>query len=369
MRDIAERANTSIGTVSMVLNGRGGRIRVSERTRRAVLDAADALEYTPNLVARRLRADGNGRRSLMLAVAHPIDSRLSLVSRIVSGMQRHLDTDRQTFEALGYDVQLTMETFVPGELHRLRGLREPLWYNGLLVSNTSPEGDSFLEAHQTGVPIVAFQRNIAISYVNADNFAAAGNVADHLIGLGHRQFTVVTPGVDAQAIRLRVEGFNCRLAAAGLPAADLVVAHGDNWTENAYHASMRRLASSPGQRPTAIFATNDLLALGVMRAARDCGLLVPDDLAVIGFDDVEFAPFTSPALTSVHLPIEEMAAEAVAMLFDLVQRRVEVPVQKFFPTLLIVRESCGAARRSPGGQSLSVSDHLERTPPVGVMTP
>ncbi len=89
---------------------------------------------------------------------------------------------------------------------------------------------------------------------------------------------------------------------------------------------------------------------------------------MIGFDDVEFAPFTSPALTSVHLPIEEMAAEAVAILFDLVQRRVEVPVRKLFPTRLVVRESRGAARRSPGRQPLPIGDHIESAPSVGVMS-
>lgn len=370
LRDIAERAGTSIGTVSLVLNGRGPDVRISERTSDAVLLAAHELGYSPNLAARRLRTHGQSRRPLVLAIAHPVDSRLTLVSRIVAGMQRHIVAVEPELEALGYDVQLTIETFEPGGLRRLRGLREPLWYNGLLVSNTSPDDDAFLEREPPTIPIVAFQRELAISHVNADNVAAGAMVAEHLLGLGHRRFAILTPGVPTQALQRRVQGFNTQLGAAGLPAAEVLAEPGTNWTESAHAAALALLGRPPGDRPSAVFATNDLLALGVIRAARDRELGVPDDLAVVGFDDAEFAPFTVPALTSVHLPIEEMAAAGIAILLDLIQRRATGTVRRRLPTRLVVRESCGAASRAGARpDARRSSDRLPNGPPIPCIVP
>lgn len=342
LRDIAAQAGTSVGTVSLVLNGRQGNVRISERTRRAVVEAAHTLGYSPNLAARRLRTKGHAaRRSLAIAVAHPVDSRLSLVSRILAGVQRQIDEARQELEELGYDVQVTVERYVPGELHRLRGLGEALWYNGVLITNTSIEDDELLDRQEPGVPVVLFQRYSARSYVNVDNRAAGAEVAEHLLGLGHRRLAILTPGISAQVQSLRLEGFDRRVRAVGLPPVEHACAPGSSWVHDAYEVVGGLLDRPASDRPTAIFATNDLLALGVMRAAHERGLRVPEQLAVVGFDDSELAPYMVPSLTSVHLPVEEMAAEATAILLDLMQRRTAGPVQRILPTRLVVRESCG----------------------------
>lgn len=341
LRDIAERAGTSVGTVSVVLNGRSSKVRISERTRQAILDASHALGYSPNLAARRLRTTGDARRSLVLAMAHPVDSRLSLIARAINGIQRQLADLEQAGE-LDFEVQLTIETFGLGELHRLRGLDEPLWYNGLLVTNTSPADDTFIERH-AGVPIVLFQRYSRKSYVNADNRQAAADVAAHLLALGHHRLAVITPGNSSQAHLLRIAGFSERVTAAGVAAPRQVHGAGTSWMVDAYDAAKRIFAGPASQRPTAIFATNDLLALGVIRAAADHHIRVPDDLAVVGCDDAEFARFNVPSLTTIHLPVEEMAARATAILLDLIQSKAQEPVQELFPTRLVIRDSCGAS--------------------------
>lgn len=342
LRDIAKRAGTSISTVSLVLNDRASNVRISEATRQAVLRAASELGYTPHLAARRLRSNGQARRSLVLAVAHPIDSRLSLISRIISGMQQYLATVKDKLDAQELDVQLTIETFAPGELRRLRGLNEPLWYNGLLVTNTSPDDDAFINEGRIGVPLVVFQRYTEASSVNVDNRLAARQVTEHLLHLGHRRLAVIAPATSAQAHQLRIEGFNEAVAGRQDVRTEQLIAQGTTWTESAYETASQLLRRSSDERPTAVFATNDLLALGVIRAARDRGVHVPEELAVVGFDDAEFAQYMIPALTSVHLPIEEMAAGAAAILLDLIQRKVSPPVQRMFAPRLVIRESCGA---------------------------
>ncbi len=352
LSDIAELAGTSIPTVSLVLNGRGRTLRISEATRSRVLEAANRLGYSPNLAARRLRTNHQSRRSLVFALAHPADGNLLVVSRIVAGMQRRLDALRQgDGDGLGADVELTIETYVPGELHRLRGLERPLWYNGLVLTGTSPEDDAFVESGRFGVPLVVFHRHLRACAVDADNRSAAEGVARHLLALGHRRLAVLSPGTNTQAQMHRIEGFQSVVAEATGSPPPHVVAPGREWTEAAYHPSGAMLAAPADVRPTAIFATQDLLAVGVIRAAYELGLRIPDDLAVVGFDDAEFAPYTIPALSSVHLPTEEMAAEAVGILLDIIEQRVSGPVYRVLPTHLVVRESCGGkARVAFGGR-------------------
>jgi DNA-binding LacI/PurR family transcriptional regulator len=195
---------------------------------------------------------------------------------------------------------------------------------------------------------VLFQRYGALSYVNFDNRAGGEAAARHLAGLGHRRLAVLSPGIHTQLQRLRVEGFLAGAAAAGLDEPVHAVAPGVDWMASGHRAAAPMLDRPAAERPTALFATSDLIALGAVRAARDLGLTVPDDLAVIGYDDAEFAAYAVPSLTTIHSPQEEMAAEAAAILLDLILRRNEGPLQRLLPAQLVVRESCGAHR---GGKS------------------
>jgi LacI family transcriptional regulator len=339
LRDIAARAGTSVSTVSIVLGDRPSPVRISEATRQAVLAAARELGYTPDLAARRLRSNGAHMRTIVLAIVYPLDSRLSLISRIVRGVQQQL----RAIEAVahpGVTVQLTIETFELGHLDRLRGLREPVWFNGLLVTNTSAADDAYLEELTPAVPVVLFQRYTRHSAVNTDSVAVGRMAAEHLIELGHRRIGLIYPAASgSQAQALRIQGYRVTLEQAGLAPGPEAPAAGTSWAHDAYIAAESLIALPPGERPTAIFATNDLLAIGAMRAIRDHGLRVPDDIAIVGCDDAEFAAYQDPPLTTVHLPIEEMAARATTMLLDLIYQRVTPPVQEMFPSHLVVRQS------------------------------
>jgi len=340
LSDIAAKAGTSVSTVSIVLSDRPSPVRISEATRQAVVDAARALGYTPNLAARRLRSNGDQTRTIVIAIAYPLDSRLSLISRVVRGVQRQLQAMRDDLVSLRVTVQLTIETFELGSLDQLRGLVEPLWFNGLLVTNTSTADDTYLETLVPSVPIVMFQRQSPRSSVNTDSSMVGQLAAEHLIGLGHRRIGLIYPSATgSQAQALRIGGYRDALALAGLSLELEAPATGTNWAANAHAAAGTLLDRPAGERPTAIFATNDLLAIGAMRAIRDRGLRIPDDLAVVGCDDAEFAAYQDPPLTTVHLPLEEMAARATTILLDLIYQRVEPPVHEMFPSRLVVRRS------------------------------
>lgn len=344
LRDIATRAGTSVSTVSIVLGDRPSPVRISVATRQAVLDAARELGYTPDLAARRLRSNGARLRTIVLAIAHPIDSRLSLISRVVHGVEQKLQEVRGQLDALGVTVQLIVEAFELGSLDKLRGLTEPVWFHGILVTNTSTEDDSFLEELTPSVPLVVFQRYSRHSSVNTDSAIVGQLAAEHLIALGHRRVAVVNANARSQAQLLRRRGFQRALDGAGLGEAREILATNANWPRAAHEVVTPLLQASSGDRPTAIFATNDLLAIGAMRAARDLGLRVPDDLAIVGCDDAEFAAYQDPPLTTVHLPTEEMAARATEILLDLIFQRVAPPVQEMFPSYLVVRQSTDSTK-------------------------
>lgn len=350
LSDIAARAGTSVSTVSIVLGDRPSPVRISEVTRRAVLDAARELGYTPNLAARRLRTNGAQLRTIVLAIAHPIDSRLSLISRVVHGVEHQLKAIQDQLATLGVTVQLIVETFELGELHKLRGLTEPVWFNGILVTNTSTEDDAFLEALSPSVPLVVFQRYSRHSSVNTDSTVVGRLAAEHLIGLGHRRLGQITANAGSQAQLLRIRGFREALRDAGMDEPRETLTADSNWARDAYEAASSLLDLTASERPTAIFATNDLLAIGVMRAIRDRGLKIPDDIAVVGCDDAEFAAYQDPPLTTVHLPTEEMAARGTTMLLDLIYQRVTPPVQEMFPSRLVVRQSTVAEARGGDDQ-------------------
>lgn len=350
LSDIATRAGTSVSTVSIVLGDRPSPVRISKATRQAVLNAARELGYTPNLAARRLRSNGAQLRTIVLAIAHPIDSRLSLISRVVHGVEHQLQAIQDQLDTLGVTVQLIIETFELGNLHKLRGLTEPVWFNGILVTNTSTDDDAFLEALSPSVPLVVFQRYSRHSSVNTDSTVVGRLAAEHLIDLGHRRMGLINSNAGSQAQLLRIQGFRDTLKEAGLDEPREALTTNSNWARDAHEAASELLDLTAPQRPTAIFTTNDLLAIGAMRAIRDRDLRIPDDVAVVGCDDAEFAAYQDPPLTTVHLPTEEMAARGTAILLDLIYQRVSPPVQEMFPSRLVVRQSTVTSAIRNGGE-------------------
>jgi len=362
LSDIAAHASTSVSTVSIVLGDRPSPVRISAATRRSVLDAARELGYTPNLAARRLRSNGAQLRTIVLAIAYPIDSRLSLIGRVVHGVEQQIQSIQDQLESLGVTIQLTIEAFELGRLHLLRGLTEPVWFNGVLVSNTSTEDDAFLEALSPSVPLVVFGRYSRHSSVNTDSEAVGRLAGEHLVGLGHRRIGVINSDARSQAQLLRIQGFRDALQRAGVDPPREAVAQNTTWAPAAYEAVVPLLEMSPGQRLTAIFATNDLLAIGVTRAIRDRGMRIPDDVAVVGCDDAEFAAYQDPPLTTVHLPTEEMGARATAILLDLIYQRTTAPIQEIFPSRIVIRQSTVSLTRSAteGGHGRPVAGVVER---------
>jgi len=347
LRDIARRANTSVTTVSLVLNERDDSARISAPTRRHVLEAARALGYTPNIAARRLRRAGSVHPPATIGVLMPFDERLTITVRAAGTVRLTLDAWAR--EANAGSPDMLIETYRGGHLADVEALVDNARYNGVILFNTLSADDRYLaRSGPPRVPLVLVQRHVeGQSWVSIDNHRMGGQVAAHLIALGHRTIAVVTSAIGGEAQAARCDGFFEQLRhAVGVEPSPAQVARGAFSEAGGYEATRRllqeRRAGCP--HPTALFVTADIMAIGALYALKEAGLRIPEDVAVVGYDNDPPASFTDPPLTTVDAAIGESTERATRMLLDLIRDRSPEPRTELLDGRLVVRGSCGARR-------------------------
>ena len=292
--EVAAEAGVGVGTVSRVLNGSPS---VSEDTRGRVLDAIAKLDYQPSAVARALSTG----RTHAVGVIAPFFTQPSVIERL-RGISRALAGD-------GYQLIL-LDVEHPDQLaEAFRSLGERGRIDGLLSISLAPTDRELRLLQRTGVPIVLLDReHPSLPSITIDDFEGGRMAAEHLLGLGHRRIAFLGDeeenrfGFDSSARRR--EGFVAALEAAGEPLAPEWTLRRPHGRDAARDAATGLLAGA--ERPTAVFASSDVQAIGVLEAAQAAQIPVPEELSVIGFDNVEAAGFTG--LTTVAQPLEEIGA-------------------------------------------------------------
>jgi LacI family transcriptional regulator len=330
--DVAARAGVGAGTVSRVLNDSP---RVSEATRARVLAAIEVLDYRPNPMARGLSRG----RCQTLGVVVPFFTHASAVERL-RGVAAALDGSR-------YDLVLfNVESTVHRDEHFATLTRRDR-ADGLLVMSLPVPSTSLDRLTRSGVPIVLLDAEApGIPAVVTDDVAGGRMATQHLIDLGHERIAFI--GDDPAnplgfvAGTSREEGYRQTMADAGLEIRPGYVCHGPHVLDVA-----QRLARDLVDRddpPTAIFASSDTQALGALEAVRAAGLGVPDDLSIVGFDDVEASGYVG--LTTVHQPLFESGSLAATLLLGLVDHdEVPDPLVRRLDLELVERSTTGAPRR------------------------
>lgn len=327
IRDIAQEVGLSPATVSLVLNHKAEALRISDAAQERVLEAAERLGYRPNLAARRLRSAQ--RETLFIALATAIQAPLSILSSAFAGAQLYARSS-------AVPIQITVEAFDRGKLGELPGLMDGLRYNGAVIANSAPEDDVFLATHEPAVPVVLFNRHVeGLSYIDATNLESGRMAARRLLQQGRRHLCVLYAETLTQSTLERKRGFCEVVEQAGLPA---LAVSGDSFSELGGYQGMTTLLAS-GKPCDGLFAVGDYMAAGAMRALREAGRRIPDDVAVVGHDNLDVASFTVPPLTTINLPLVEMAQEAVAALVKLIAGGESGPIQHTYPTELVVRQS------------------------------
>jgi DNA-binding LacI/PurR family transcriptional regulator len=334
-REVALRAGVSRTTVSLVLNG-VRTAHISPETRQRVLEAANELGYAPSAAARVLVSGKTWTIGLLVAQASHLQ-----VDAFIPQLLYSLASYSHRY---GYRVLLETVEEPRGPDPYTRLVREQR-IDGLIAVNTKV-GDHDLEKFlQSDFPLVLLgskeEPGPRAFVVCTDGEAASERAAWHLIQLGHTRIAHITfSSEDYGATQDRKRGYQNALKRAGIPFDPELVRYGNYSAASGYLAMKDLLGLKP--RPTALFAGNDTIALGALAAIREAGLRVPEDLAVVGYDDIPTAAYLDPPLTTIRSQAQEqgrLALEALVRLMrgeELSERRV------FLETPLIIRKSCGS---------------------------
>jgi LacI family transcriptional regulator len=332
IHDVAARAGVSVATVSRVLNGKE---LVREETSRHVRAAAKSLRYVPNVAARSLSI----RRSQTIGIVLP-DVHGEFFSEVIRGLDL-------AARAEGYHILVSGSHSDPAQMlevvDTMRGR-----VDGLVVMAPDVALAPLAELRARAMPVVLLNSAAPDGdAITIDNYGGARAMMRHLHELGHTRIAFVCgPQHNADA-RERLRGYRHAMRGIAASASLRALECAGDFTEASGFAAGRKIAESPS-RPTAVFASNDSMAVGVLASLNAAGINVPGDLTVVGFDDIPIARYVNPPLTTIRVDIAELGKCAFALLLDAVANpAVHTPRHDRVATSLVVRGSCGAPKTQP----------------------
>lgn len=325
IREVAERAGVSLTTVSHVINNSR---YVSEGTRERVLEAMKATNYRPNAVARSLRSGKTQTLGLILP-----DSSNPFFAEVGLEVEKVAFAEGYSLILCNTDRDIAKEEFYVKLLSNKQ-------VDGIIFVSTGIPTNSlnFLLGEHT--PVVIVDRDLSDFEADAvltDHHMGGCQATQHLLALGHWRIGCISGPLDGTPSADRVNGYRKALEESGIPVDPELVLKGDYHPRSGYEAASHLLKLD--EPPTAIFACNDLMAMGVIRAVIEAGLSVPNDVSVVGFDNIDLTNYTTPPLTTVAQPIAEIAKQSTMLLLKRIadpKRSVERPK---LSTELIVRQS------------------------------
>jgi LacI family transcriptional regulator len=336
-QDVAKKAGVSRTTVSFVLNNVPN-TQISEETRQRVFEAARDLGYVPDAAAQALASRRSQTVGLVIVrssqqVAADAFLNLMLNGLVVAAQAQGL--------CLLVDI-LQPEHKEQDYLNLVRGKR----IDGLILAGPRFDDQALQSLEESQCPTVLIGESPSDSFgsVDVNNRAAAAMAVAHLIKLGHTHIGCITNAHSSYADALeRMKGYRDGLQAAGLPFDEHLVRWGDFDPES----GRRQMASLLDEAPemTAVFVASDVVAMGAMAAVAERGIRIPEDIAIVGFDDVLLSQFLVPPLTTVHLPAYDLGYQAVSLLGQMIRREPPPTLRIRLDTQLVVRLSCGAAVR------------------------
>ena len=336
LEDIGRMAGVSRSTVSRVLNDQTS---VSPEVRTRVQEVIRRTGYTPNVAARSLVSGRSGVIGLV------IPSRVRNVfedpyfARLIQGISAASNQSGKTLSLFLFQTEAEEGALYPRVI-------TSGYLDGLIVTATRMSDPLMARMASREVPVVMIGRPDVegVSYVNVDNRGGAMQAAIHLCNLGYQRIGLLGAPVSTTAGLDRLNGFVEGLAICGLALHPSLRADGDFSEASGYQAMLELIPHNP----EAVFAASDTMAVGALRALRESGTKVPQDVALVGFDGLPASENSVPALTTIRQPVTETGRRAVHLLNDLVRGAVTAPVVEILPVELVVRESCGAARAVAG---------------------
>lgn len=333
MNDVARVANVSAATVSRVLSNNR---YVSQETRRKVLEAVEQLGYKPNRLASNFRKMTS--RTVIVVMPGISNPFFAQILKAFNDVARHR----------GYHVLLgDTGNDLNGEREFIE-LVKAKFVDGVLLATARIPKEEIAQVSEA-IPVVLaceYIDGFAIPTVAIDNVGAARAATQYLISLGHRQIAHLSGPLSVVLGRDRLKGYRQALLANEIPVDEAVIREGDFSVRAGYELTRKLLAMQ--NRPTAVFAANDEMAIGAMRAAKELGLSVPAELSVVGFDDIPLSTLVEPTLTTIRQPKYEIGTQSMNMLLDLIEGGENTRQQVVLEHELVVRDSTSGPKKTQG---------------------
>jgi LacI family transcriptional regulator len=335
LEDIARQAGVSRSTVSRVVNDHPN---VSENVRKRVLEVIRSTGYHPNLAARTLVS----QRSWMIGLVVPRSVSVFFTDPYFPHLTQGI---AQACNQHNYTLSLFLVGSKDDEEKIYPRISRKGYLDGILVQS-GEIGDHLIDRLiNSNIPLVIAGRPHQpsdVSYIDIDNVTAAYNAVLHLIQLGYQRIGTIT-GLKNTTVGIdRKAGYTKALVEHGHKIDESLIREGD-FSENCGYEAMLRIL--PAQ-PDAMFVASDLMAIGAMRAVREAGKRIPEDVAFVGFDDLPIATYPNTALTTVSQPIKAFGIKAIEILIDLIENGTKPSRHLIMNTELIIRDSCGARKRT-----------------------
>jgi Transcriptional regulators len=334
IKEIAEHLGVSPGTVSIVLNGRGDNMRISKATQQRVKDAAREMNYQPNIYARRLRSAGMEIASKVIAIFWSTDFTDDTMGRFFKGIQLAV-------KEKDYKVEFFIQLFDFDHLSDCKNIMTSSRFSGIIVSGVSDADAEFLNANRFDLPILLMNRNeqrYHCVYVN-----------DYEIGKSCGRLFFTRNHKHAGLISMKRKGYGAGLRQLGFLEAcsKYQIEVKSEWFQegegrdfiSGYEATKRLLQCK--DKPTAIFVMSAGQVLGTVQACKDAGISIPGDIEVLTYGDSDVFEYFSPSISSVHIPMETMAENALNLLILVIENGIEMPMSRMLFAGHAFRESCG----------------------------
>jgi LacI family transcriptional regulator len=334
MRDVAAAAGVSLSTVSLVVNGKPG---VAPNRRERVIQVIKELGYT---------ADSRVNASVETKVFGLLMESLSEASRSEGFYTRIVSGIEETAYELGYQVLLHVYRPDIDPIHSLRELmgRD---IDGLIIANDGDVTPQVIrKISEAGVQMVLIEnfQSFPIHSVTADNYTAGRVMTEYLIKLGHTRIGALGGPAKYSSLRDRMRGHIITMIEHGLPVDPALQPPPVSGNPRKGYVQMQQLLALP-EPPTAVFAVSDRAAIGAMEAIKDAGLRIPDDISVVGIDDVRDSAYSTPTLTTFSVPKYDLGRVAIFILHDLISGKLIPPARTVLLGKLVERQSAGAPRK------------------------
>lgn len=328
LEDIARFSGFSRSTVSRVINGDD---YVKEDTRQRILEVIQQHNFQPNLGARSLAGGQTGVLGLVIPAAVSTIFSDLFFPQFIRGVSAGCNAQNYSMMLWLVEPQYEQRT--------MREIQHNGLLDGVIMASMAMNDPIFESLYESKMPFITIGRHptLDINYLDVDNVTSATNAIRHFIKLGRKRIATITGPQNKIAGYDRYIGYIKGIEEAGMPLLPELVIEADFTEEGGYEAMQQLIPF----KPDAVFAASDTMAIGALRALSETDLRVPEDIALIGYDDVPLASRTNPPLTTIRQSLQDMGSAAVSALAEIVRRPSEKPRHILLGTELIIRESCG----------------------------